>query len=367
MWTSVCCFGERLKGASPFVSRTNSTQQEAQRKERKGKKCIFREEELASRYIVDWSEKGLLGAGHFAQVYRGVSTFDNKPVALKRISRAGQSDKTLQTEVEALLLVKGHPNIVSLYEVFIGRERVFLAMELLEGGELFQRIVDNGAYSESNASIHLGKIAKALLHMHSQGIVHRDLKPENLVLATKDPNSEIKISDFGLSKILEKNQVLMATVCGTNAYAAPEIGLSASPGEEHYDAKVDMWSLGVIMYVLLVAYHPFDPEGRSDQRTMRERIRRYDWNMNDKVWNNISDQAKDLLHRLLCSRDKRLDAAQFLQHEWITAGMYGRLSKRPLKEFSDRSLGKFISKPNGINIKVGNPEQNGNHKQISQN
>ncbi len=130
-------------------------------------------------------------------------------------------------------------------------------MELLEGGELFSRIVNSGAYTEREASKHFRRITEALKFMHENNIVHRDLKPENLVLSTTDLDSDIKISDFGLSKVLCEGQNAMTTVCGTSAYAAPEVGLSSSYGPE-----VDTWSIGVIIFVVLAAYHPFDPYGR---------------------------------------------------------------------------------------------------------
>lgn len=315
------------------------------------REIIKREESLSECYDVDWSPQGLLGRGHFSEVYRGVDRQNGTRVAVKRISRKIQGDKTLRTEIEALLRVKGHPNIVSLYDVFVGHEHVTLAMELLEGGELFERIVQSGAYSERDASKHLRRITEALLHMHNNGIVHRDLKPENLVLASRDMNSEIKISDFGLSKILAEDQTMMATICGTNAYAAPEIGYVTS-GVGHYDAKVDTWSLGVILFVLLAAYHPFDPKGNCDDATLRQRIRAYEWSFNDPVWENMSYQVKDLIDRLLCERSNRLSAAEILEHEWITN--FDSMPRKPLNGLSQRSLRAFVST---TNLQVNEAEQ----------
>jgi len=135
---------------------------------------------------------------------------------------------------------------------------MYLALEFLGGGELFTRIVSNGAYSERDASRHMRKIGEALKWMHDRGIVHRDLKPENLVLASDTLDSEIKISDFGLSKILLNDDDTIMTVCGTKAYSAPEVGFGMPRGtSQGYSNKVDMWSLGVIIYVIVAAYRWF--------------------------------------------------------------------------------------------------------------
>mmetsp|Transcript_13033 Transcript_13033/g.24150 ORF Transcript_13033/g.24150 Transcript_13033/m.24150 type:complete len:312 (+) Transcript_13033:66-1001(+) len=208
-------------------------------------------------YEVDWSDAGKLGSGHFATVYRGRNRATGQLVAMKKIKRELTRLSNLQTEVSALRKVTGHPNIVQLYDVYYNSDSVVLVLEMLGGGELFDRICDSGAYTEWDAANHCRKIATALAYMHANGIVHRDLKPENLVLADRRPNSEIKISDFGLSKILNDDEQTMKTVCGTRAYSAPEVNFGGGPRSAQYTEKVDSWSLGVILFVILVAYHPF--------------------------------------------------------------------------------------------------------------
>mmetsp|Transcript_20000 Transcript_20000/g.32987 ORF Transcript_20000/g.32987 Transcript_20000/m.32987 type:complete len:399 (-) Transcript_20000:55-1251(-) len=301
-----------------------------------GDTAIKRLQELENYYQVDWSQQGFLGRGHFAEVYRGVDIRNGTKVAVKRISRQNQDVRTLRQEIAALLKVNGHPNIVKLYDVFIDQNLVILCMELLEGGELFSRVVTSGAYSERDASRHFCRITQALEFMHKHGIVHRDLKPENLVLTTEDPDSDIKISDFGLSKVLGEDQSVMYTVCGTSAYAAPEVGLSSN-----YDSKVDTWSLGVILFVVLAAYHPFDPYGRLDDMGLRTAVCNFQWDFKDKVWDKMSTDVKDLISKLIAPVDERLDATQVLQHPWITK--YQDLPSRPLNELSTRSLRQFVS------------------------
>jgi len=311
-------------------------EQQQQQQQQGERDKIKRMEELGKFYQVNWSKEGFLGRGHFAEVYRAKDLRTGRDVAVKRISRQNQDVKTLRTEVEALLKVQGHPNIVSLYDVFIDDNAVILVMELLEGGELFSRIVEHGSYTEQDASKHIRKITEALRFMHQHGIVHRDLKPENLVLSTKDPDSEIKISDFGLSKVLEGNTNVMYTVCGTSAYAAPEVGM-----KNNYDNRCDSWSLGVIIFVILASYHPFDPYGRLDDMGLREAVCNYKWDFNDKVWNEMSAAVKDLIRRLLCPAEERLDADQILEHPWIKS--FDQLPQKPISQLSTRNLRNFVS------------------------
>jgi len=296
---------------------------------------------LPQNYDVDWSRKGELGRGQFAVVFKGQNRTTGQPVAIKRIRRALAKPATLKTEIEALRKVKGHPNIAQLFDVFYNQEYVVLVLELLAGGDFFERISSSGAYSERNASQHMKKLASALQYMHSQGIVHRDLKPENLVLVDNSPDSEIKISDFGLSKILNDDQATMQTVCGTRAYSAPEVNFGGPARSGNYNEKVDTWSLGVILFVILAAYHPFDPYGDSTESEMWGRICRGEWDFDDEVWDSISDEAKDLIQRLLTREpSKRFGTQEVLNHRWII--QFDQMPAAPLKSLT--SQGKSIRK-----------------------
>uniref|UniRef100_W8B3F0 Calcium/calmodulin-dependent protein kinase type 1 n=1 Tax=Ceratitis capitata TaxID=7213 RepID=W8B3F0_CERCA len=146
-----------------------------------------------------------------------------------------------------------HPNIVQLLETFEDKSKVYLVMELVTGGELFDRIVEKGSYTEKDASGLIRQILEAVDYMHEQGVVHRDLKPENLLYYSADDGSKIMISDFGLSKMEDSG--IMATACGTPGYVAPEV-LAQKP----YGKAVDVWSIGVISYILLCGYPPFYDE-----------------------------------------------------------------------------------------------------------
>lgn len=138
----------------------------------------------------------------------------------------------------------GHENIIKLYEVHESDSFIYLVLELLRGGELFERIVKKGIYTEKDAAILMKKLLSALDFMHSKGIMHRDIKPENLILKDMDNNYDVKIADFGLATIVQQNEYLFRR-CGTPGYVAPEI-----LADERYDQKVDVFSAGVILYIL---------------------------------------------------------------------------------------------------------------------
>lgn len=177
-----------------------------------------------------------------------ISKADNSHWAVKCIDKASltaEDEEALRVEVEVLQLVH-HPNIVQLREVFDCQKTFYMVMEEMSGGELFDRIVEKEKYSEKEASNVVKKLAAALLYCHNQGIAHRDLKPENLLYQSTSEDAEIKIADFGLAKLI-KGDSLMQTACGTPGYVAPEI-LEGRP----YGAEVDLWSLGVITYILYV-------------------------------------------------------------------------------------------------------------------
>eukprot|EP00742_Colponemidia_sp_Colp-10_P005628 GILJ01006016.1.p1 GENE.GILJ01006016.1~~GILJ01006016.1.p1 ORF type:complete len:393 (+),score=46.40 GILJ01006016.1:149-1327(+) len=274
-----------------------------------------------------------LGRGHYSKVYKVKELSTGTRYACKIIRRKHMDVLQLEMEINVLRKIGYHPNIVCFKDVFFTKRDVFLVLELLEGGELFDRLVSRGAYSEKHASDLLRKIALALEYMHSKSIVHRDLKPENLLLTSMSDNAELKIADFGLSNIMENDRSLMKTICGTWAYTAPEVLLG-----NQYSVAVDIWSLGIIMYIMLCGYHPFDPQGKLTEAEIIERIKRTQYDFDHSSWTHISSQAKELIRGMLAGDPKkRLTLAQYLSHPWVKgeAAPSTALQSNLLKQFNE--------------------------------
>eukprot|EP01083_Nonionella_stella_P159812 521805_1 len=159
----------------------------------------------------------------------------------------------------------------------------------------------------------MAQLASATHYIHSCGVTHRDLKPENILLTSKEKNASIMVSDFGLSKIAEESDKPMDTICGTWAYCAPEV-----IKREPYTPVVDNWSLGILMFILLSGYHPFDVYGELGEAQLMRRIIRCKFDFDDNVWKDVSKEAKQLIKSLLeVDPKKRLGLGEFLETPWI--------------------------------------------------
>ncbi|XP_069818521.1 calcium/calmodulin-dependent protein kinase type IV-like isoform X1 [Dendropsophus ebraccatus] len=272
-----------------------------------------------------------LGSGATSMVFRCEEKGTKRPYAAKRIKKTIDK-KIVRTEIGVLLRLS-HPNIIKLKDIFETPSEIILILELVTGGELFDRIVERGYYSERDAACVVQQILEAVAYLHANGVVHRDLKPENLLYADMSPNSLLKIADFGLSKIID-DQRTMKTVCGTPGYCAPEI-LHGSP----YGPEVDMWSVGVITYILLCGFEPFF-DARGDQYVY-SRILSCDFEFMSPWWDDISLNAKDLVMKLIVlDPKKRLTFSQALQHPWVT----GRAAKVSHMDRTQKKLQEFNAK-----------------------
>jgi calcium-dependent protein kinase len=214
----------------------------------------------------------------------------------------------LESEIN-ILKELDHPNIVRFYETYIDYKYIHIVMQLCTGGELFDRIVKLEKFSEKDASELMKKILSAVQHLHKHNICHRDLKPENFLFKNNKENAEIKIIDFGLSKKFSKQEENMTTIVGTPFYVAPEV-LSGK-----YDTQCDLWSCGVILFVLLCGYPPFDGDSNKD---IFRAILKNKLEFDEEEWGNISDEAKDLIGKLLVKDPKkRIKIDQALNHPWF--------------------------------------------------
>ncbi|WVZ68751.1 hypothetical protein U9M48_017651 [Paspalum notatum var. saurae] len=266
----------------------------------------------------------LLGCGNFAKVYKAHKVGTGEIVAIKvlnkdAVRRSGMAEK-VKTEVDVMRRVH-HPNVVRLHEVMATRSRIYFVMEYAGGGELFARLAQSTRLPEPVARRYFQQLITAVAFCHSRGVYHRDLKPENLLL---DARGDLKVSDFGLSALQDagarlRGDGLLHTACGTPAYVAPEVLLKRG-----YDgAKADIWSCGVILFVLLAGYLPFND-------TNLPLLYRKITQSNYKCPPWFSVEARKLLARLLDPNPRtRITMSKLTANPWFQKGPCS-LTDRPL-------------------------------------
>ncbi|XP_018342568.1 PREDICTED: serine/threonine-protein kinase Chk2-like isoform X2 [Trachymyrmex septentrionalis] len=234
------------------------------------------------------------------------------PLELKQSAGTGNilnNPANVRNEVEILRKLK-HPCIIPLKDIFDTTEVMYIILELMEGGELFDRIKSKGKLSESCAKLIFYQVVHAVYYLHRQGITHRDLKPENILLKDNSENPLVKVSDFGMSKFVDA-QTMMRTFCGTPMYVAPEI--LATNGRSSYTSQVDVWSLGVILYVSLSGRVPFS----NNNATLADQIKggMYEFG---SYFSLVSRDAITLIKRMMTvNPKKRITVPQILLHPWL--------------------------------------------------
>lgn len=255
-----------------------------------------------------------LGKGSFAQVVKAKRKSDGLYFAVKIIKKGNLNPEelaVLHDEVDIMARI-ANPHCVKLTEMYESKKKLYVVMELLAGGELFDRIAKRG-FSERQAAIVLRDITLGLKYLHDSGIVHRDMKPENLIYAN-DSDESIAITDYGLAKYRppEGTHKGLRTSCGTPGYVAPEI-LNNVP----YGPEVDMWSLGVILYIILCGFPPFYHESTA---ALYKQIKKGEYDFPDPFWAGISEAAKEVVRGLLTvDPEKRMTPKQVLTHPWISS------------------------------------------------
>lgn len=250
----------------------------------------------------------LLGHGSFAKVYHARNLQSGKNVAMKivgkeKVIKVGMMEQ-IKREISVMKMVK-HPNIVELHEVMASKSKIYFAMELVRGGELFAKVA-KGRLREDMARVYFQQLISAIDFCHSRGVYHRDLKPENLLL---DEDGNLKVTDFGLSAFSEhlKQDGLLHTTCGTPAYVAPEV-----IGKKGYDgSKADLWSCGVILYVLLAGFLPFQDDNLV---AMYRKIYKGDFKC--PPW--FSSEARRLITKLLDPNpNTRIPINKVMESSWF--------------------------------------------------
>jgi len=255
-----------------------------------------------------------LGEGTFGKVKFAVNTETNEKVAIKildkeKIQKQNMGEQ-IKKEIAVMKMVKQR-HVVNLLEVLASRTKIFIVLELVTGGELFDKIVQSSRFDEPTARKYFRQLISGVEYCHRQGVCHRDLKPENLLL---DDEAMLKISDFGLSALYgsDHNMTLLHTTCGTPNYVAPEV--LADKGYDGFMA--DVWSCGVILYVLLAGFLPFDEPSMSAlfRKIIKAEFSYPSW---------FSASVKDLLNKILVpSPEKRFTMAQIKETDWFLEGGY---------------------------------------------
>jgi calcium/calmodulin-dependent protein kinase-4 len=267
--------------------------------------------EKSRSFFDDYVIGGVMGKGVTSCVYRCKNKNDDSDWACKVIQKEGQGKrkKVVSSEIEALLKLS-HPNIVQMRQIYESAMEVFIVLELADGGELFDRIVKKGHYSEKEAARVVNQVMSALDYAHSKGIVHRDIKPENILYQSVSDDSLIKISDFGFAKEFDE-KTIMSTFCGTIGYCAPEVIL-----KEAYTSAVDIWSLGVVLYILLCGYEPFWDE--TGEPGVTRKIVKGEYEFESPYWDDISQAARDFVVQMMSVDPlKRPSAKSALENAWV--------------------------------------------------
>ncbi|XP_058884045.1 ribosomal protein S6 kinase alpha-3 isoform X4 [Acipenser ruthenus] len=252
-----------------------------------------------------------IGVGSYSICKRCVNKTSNMEYAVKIINK---SKRDPSEEIEILLRYGQHPNIITLKDVYDDGKVVYLVTELMKGGELLDKILRQKFFSEREASAVLYTISKTVEYLHIQGVVHRDLKPSNILYMDESGNPEsIRICDFGFAKQLRAENGLLMTPCYTANFVAPEV-----LKKQGYDAACDIWSLGVLLYTMITGFTPFANGPEDTPEEILARIGSGKFSLTGGYWNSVSNEAKDLVSRMLhVDPHQRLTAAQVLRHPWI--------------------------------------------------
>uniref|UniRef100_A0A673I035 non-specific serine/threonine protein kinase n=1 Tax=Sinocyclocheilus rhinocerous TaxID=307959 RepID=A0A673I035_9TELE len=345
---------------------------DAKKRNKKKKRCRATDSFSGRFEDVYKLQDEVLGEGAYARVQTCINQITHKEYAVKIIEkRPGHSRSRVFREVEMLYQCQGHRNILELVEFFEEEDKFYLVFEKLRGGSVLAHIHKRRYFSEQEASIVVQDIASALDFLHNKGMAHRDLKPENILCEHEKRISPVKICDFDLGSGIKLNSDSspistpeLLTPCGSAEYMAPEVVEAFNEEATIYDKRCDLWSLGVILYIMLSGYPPFVGRCRricgwengepcqACQNTLFESIQEGKYEFPEKEWAHISSSAKDLISKLLV-RDakKRLSAAQVLQHPWVQGGAFDCLPSSILlqRNSSTRDLTFFAGKAVAMN------------------
>ncbi|TEA12479.1 Calcium/calmodulin-dependent protein kinase cmkA [Colletotrichum sidae] len=268
-----------------------------------------------------------LGAGTYGIVREADGPTGKCAVKIILKKNVKGNERMVYDELDMLQRLK-HPHIVKFVDWFESRDKYYIVTELATGGELFDRICEQGKFTEKDASQTIKQVLEAVNYLHQNNVVHRgkfqcstwnlheltlivDLKPENLLYLTRDSDSDLVLADFGIAKMLDRKDEVLTTMAGSFGYAAPEVMLKKGHGK-----PVDMWSMGVITYTLLCGYSPFRSENLQD---LIDECSNAQVVFHERYWKDVSDDAKDfILHLLQPDPVKRWSSEETLRHPWLS-------------------------------------------------
>ncbi|CAD8141063.1 unnamed protein product [Paramecium octaurelia] len=284
--------------------------------------------DLLNNYKIDQ----VLGEG----TYGKVSLVTQKATGLQRAMKQIRKDKIVIEQKDnmiqevSILKELDHPNIVNIYELYEDESFFYIITEYLSGGELFEKINEIDHFNETIAAGYMRKILEAVNYCHTRNIVHRDLKPENILFESKKAHSSLKIIDFGTAKQIDDQSKLSQRI-GTPYYIAPEVI------NKRYDQKCDVWSCGVILFIMLCGYPPFNGQ---NQQELYQRIQSGIFSFDEPEWEDISADAKNLIKKMLVpDPEKRISASEALRHDWMVINQ----KDKKLNSKSLEKLAKFHS------------------------
>ena len=286
-------------------------------------------------FTKDYEVIGEIGTGSYGSVKKVRHKKLKEVRAMKVILK---KNETSQTEIDILRKIS-HPHVVNIFDIYEDTKKYYIMMELFEGGELFEAIAQQGTFSEFDCAHIMKQILSAVNYLHSKNIMHRDIKPENIMLThkltKKNKKYEVKLIDFGTAKIFEKG-VKETKFIGTSYYIAPDVI------KESYDEKCDIWSSGVIMYILLCGYPPFNGNSTDEIYNSIQNSQPY---FHGEDWKDITPEAIDLLQNMLNKKsNKRFSAQQCINHKWFK--LLSQDNKSNINNFGKKLQMKVINKMN---------------------
>jgi len=319
-----------------FVFRFTATAVVGQQTESEGSSVaegLYAGDDLALEYDL----REILGKGTFADVHLGVERRTGRKVAVKVVAKKrvslvnGSNPDRLTREVDILKSIS-HRSIVAVQKVFNTTDHLKLVLDLAEGGDLLDLLHRRGRFPEPDAQIVFRQLCDAVRYLHARGIAHRDLKPENILLAKPDDITHVLLTDFGLAQLFVGSS-LMSTMCGTPLYVAPEVlNKGCRQNVAGYTKRVDVWSLGVILYILLCGRPPFPRKKDSHGRPTK----RLDYDLpldQEPPWTAVSEEVRDLVGLMLQRNPAdRIDINAAFAHPWVQAGFLQSGIHTPLSE-----------------------------------